>query len=70
MTKLKATILQRKFRIGVQLLPDPVPGADLETIIRVLSKSHPQITTATMMGPVIEQDAQVWSFTGSIGTKG
>ena len=70
MPKLKATPLQRKFKVGLQLLPDPMPGADLETVIRILSASNPEITTATMKGPVIENDAQVWTFSDSIGTKG
>ncbi len=70
MAKLKATTLQRKFKVGLQLLPDPMPDADLETVIRILSASNPEITTATMKGPVIENDAQVWSFSDSIGTKG
>ena len=70
MAKLKATALQRKFRVGVQLLPDPMPDADLETVIRILRESKPEITTATMEGPVIENGPQVWSFTDAIGTKG
>lgn len=70
MTKLKTTVLPRKFKVGLQLLPDPLPGADLETVISILSKSKPEITTATMKGPAIEGDAQVYSFTDSIGLKG
>ncbi len=70
MPKLKTTVLPRKFKVGLQLLPDPMPGADLETVIRILSTAHPEITTATMKGPAIEADAQVWSFSDSIGTKG
>jgi PRTRC genetic system protein C len=70
MPKLKTTVLPRKFKVGLQLLPDPMPSADLETVIRILSASNPEITTATMKGPVFEDDAQVWSFSDSIGTKG
>lgn len=70
MAKLKTTVLPRKFKIGLQLLPDPMPGADLDTVIRILSTSNPEITTATMKGPEIEGDAQVWSFSDSIGLKG
>ena len=70
MPKLKTTVLPRKFKVGLQLLPDPMPGADLETVIRILSVANPEVTTATMKGPALEDDAQVWSFSDSIGTKG
>ena len=60
----------RKFKLGMQLLDDPCPGADVETAIRVLSVAHPSITTATMNEPEIENGQQVYTFARSIGTKG
>jgi PRTRC genetic system protein C len=60
----------RKFKVGMQLLDDPTPGSDVETAIRILSIAHPEITTATMSEPEIENGHQVYSFEKSIGTKG
>jgi PRTRC genetic system protein C len=54
----------------MQLLDDPAPGSDVETAIRILSIAHPEITTASMSEPEIENGHQVYSFEKSIGTKG
>lgn len=70
MENLTITPILRKFKVGMQLLDDPCPGADVQTVIRVLAVAHPEVTTAAMSGPVIEGEAEVYSFTRSIGTKG
>lgn len=70
MTELKIRPLQRRFKVGMQLIDDPMPTGDLDTVVRILAASHPDITTARMEGPKIEGDYQVWTFAESIGTKG
>lgn len=62
--------IPRKFKIGMQLLDDPAPGQSLDTAVQMLSVAHPEVTTATMSQPEIENGAQVYSFSESIGTKG
>lgn len=67
---IKVTAITRKFKIGMQLIDDPAPGQSVETAVKLLSVAHPEITTATMDQPEIEDGHQVYSFENSIGTKG
>jgi PRTRC genetic system protein C len=70
MSKLTVAPILRKFQLGMQLLDDPCPNANIETSIQVLSVAHPEIKNAGMSGPEIRDGAQVYSFSKSIGTKG
>lgn len=67
---LKVTAITRKFKLGMQMLDDPCPGQPVETAVRLLSVAHPEISTAAMGQPEIENGHEVYSFTRSIGTKG
>jgi PRTRC genetic system protein C len=62
--------ITRKFRIGMQLIDDPCPGQSVETAVRLLAVAHPEVTTAAMSQPEIENGHEVFSFEKSIGTKG
>lgn len=70
MAAITVTPILRKFKLGMQLLDDPTPGADVDTAIRVLSVTYPEINNASMSQPEIEDGHQVYSFTKAIGTKG
>lgn len=67
---MNVAAITRKFKVGMQLLDDPAPGQSVETAVKLLSVAHPEVTTATMSEPEIENGAQVYSFEKSIGTKG
>jgi PRTRC genetic system protein C len=67
---LKVQLIIRKFRIGMQLIDDPCPGQPVETAVKLLAVAHPEVTTASMSQPEVENGAEVYSFEKSIGTKG
>jgi PRTRC genetic system protein C len=67
---VKVEKITRKFKLGMQLLDDPAPHADVDTAVRILSVAHPEITNAAMSQPEIENGHEVYSFTKAIGTKG
>lgn len=67
---MKVEAITRKFKLGMQLLDDPAPHADVETAVKILSVAHPEITTAAMGQPEIENGHEVYRFTKAIGTKG
>jgi PRTRC genetic system protein C len=67
---MKVEALTRRFKVGMQLLDDPAPGKSVETAVQLLSVAHPEVTTATMSEPEVENGSLVYSFENSIGTKG
>ena len=67
---MKVEAITRKFKVGMQLLDDPAPGQSVETAVRLLSVAHPEVTTAKMEEPEVENGHLVYSFENSIGTKG
>lgn len=67
---LTVEAIPRKFRIGMQLLDDPCPGQPVDAAVQLLAVAHPEVTTASMGQPEIENGAQVYTFEKSIGSKG
>ena len=66
---LQVTGLQREFRIKNDvILPDP--GRSPEEVMRFYSGQYPELTTASVHGPKIEKDKQVYEFKTTFGTKG
>lgn len=57
-----------KFRKGSEtiVLADPMPDA----VMNYYANMYPELTTATVHGPVIENDTAVYEFKTTIGTKG
>ncbi len=51
-------------------LNDPNPELSPEQVLTFYSSSHPELTTATIDGPKIENDKAVYEFTATVGTKG
>jgi PRTRC genetic system protein C len=51
-------------------LPDPNPAMLPAEVMDFYSGTYPELTTATVHGPEIENDRMVYRFKTTIGTKG
>lgn len=51
-------------------LDDPNPDMSPNEVMDFYSMTYPELTTATLHGPVIEEDCAVYEFKTTIGTKG
>lgn len=51
-------------------LADPSPTYSPEAVLNFYAQTYPILTTATITGPVINDDAIQYKFVGQIGTKG
>lgn len=51
-------------------LSDPNTGLSPEAVLNFYSNTYPILTTATIDGPKIDNDAVVYIFKSTIGTKG
>jgi len=71
---LSVTSLDRvfKFKNGNAeiTLQDPSSGMSPDEVMDFYSNSYPELTTATVHGPEIENDKAVYRFKTTIGTKG
>lgn len=71
---LLATQLERKFSMkdnGREVtLADPDSRLSPEAVLNFYSNTFPILTTATIAGPTIQDDAVLYEFKSSIGTKG
>jgi PRTRC genetic system protein C len=71
---LSVTTLERvfKFKNGEAriTLPDPNPAIQPHEVMDFFSHTYPELTTATVHGPEIEEDRIVYRFKTTIGTKG
>ena len=55
---------------GMVTLDDPNTSDSPEMIMNYYSNFYPELTTATVHGPVIKEDKAVYEFKTTIGTKG
>jgi PRTRC genetic system protein C len=71
---LVATQLQRIFSFKEKeqeiQLADPSPSFSPEAVLNFYAQTYPILTTATIQGPVINNDAVQYKFIAQIGTKG
>ncbi|MFP9097914.1 PRTRC system protein C [Flavobacterium sp. RHBU_24] len=51
-------------------LADPSPSFSPEAVLNFYAQTYPILTTATIQGPVIKDDAVQFEFIAQIGTKG
>lgn len=51
-------------------LADPNPADTPDAVMNYYSNLYPELTTATVHGPTLEQDKAVYEFKTTIGTKG
>lgn len=55
---------------GTLTLEDPDSRMSLSEVTDFYSINYPELTTATLHGPELEEDRAVYRFKTSIGTKG
>lgn len=51
-------------------LQDPDPNISPDMVMNYYSNMYPELTTATVHGPVIREDMTEYEFKTTIGTKG
>lgn len=51
-------------------LPDPNPDFTVEEVLRFYSGQYPQLTTASLTGPVIKNNKAVYQVEENFGTHG
>jgi PRTRC genetic system protein C len=51
-------------------LADPSPSFSPEAVLNFYAQTYPILTTATIEGPVINDDTVQYKFVSQIGTKG
>ena len=61
-----------KFKKGTEYvtLQDPDPNLSPDVVMSYYSNFYPELTTATVHGPEIEDDRAVYEFKTTIGVKG
>lgn len=71
---LEITGLNRRFTFkhGTETvtLTDPAPSMSPDAVMNFYANTYPELTTATVHGPRIEDDEAVYEFRTTIGTKG
>lgn len=51
-------------------LNDPDPAMSPDQVMSFYANTYPELTTATVHGPKVENDEAVYEFKTTIGTKG
>lgn len=71
---LKVSGLERTFSFrkgnSVIRLADPDPSWSADDVMNYYANTYPELTTATVQGPVIRNDTAEYEFKTTIGTKG
>lgn len=66
--------LQRVFKMkkdnSVMKLNDPDANMSLNEVMDFYSMTYPELTTATVHGPELDEDMAVYEFKTTIGVKG
>lgn len=66
--------LKRVFKMkkdnSVLKLNDPDPDMSLNEVMDFYSMTYPELTTATVHGPELDEDMAVYGFKTTIGVKG
>lgn len=71
---LEINALKRVFQLkkgsNILELDDPDSSLSLNEVMDFYSMNYPELTTATVQGPEIENDRAVYQFKTTIGVKG
>ena len=52
-------------------IEDPNPNFSPEEVMKFMANKHPELTTATLSGPVVNKEGvAVYEFSTKVGTKG
>ena len=66
--EVKGMIRSFKFKKGTEYVTLADPGTDM--VMNYYSNMYPELTTATVHGPLIKEDMVEYEFKTTIGTKG
>ena len=67
---LNVTVKTRIFKYGDLILSDPNKNMTISEALKFYSMQYPELTTATIEGPAMDNDNVVYTFSKSIGVKG
>jgi PRTRC genetic system protein C len=74
MEQIQITSAERLFKFQKDgedmILNDPNEDMSADDVLRFYAGSYPELTTATISGPVFENDKMVYEFKTTLGTKG
>jgi PRTRC genetic system protein C len=70
MSSVTVKALHREFFYNGTRIPDPAPNLTVEQVRELLTPSHPEIATATLVGPEDTGGALRYTFSRAIGSKG
>ena len=70
MSSLTVKALHREFFYNGTRIPDPAPSLTVEQVREMLTPTHPELATATLVGPEDTGDALRYTFSRAIGSKG
>jgi PRTRC genetic system protein C len=62
--------LPRVFKFKNEALSDPSASMSPHAVMEFYASDHPELTTATVKGPKIENDQAVYEFVSTVGVKG
>ena len=68
--KAKSRTFKYKKRTEYVTLQDPDPNLSPDMVMSYYSNFYPELTTATVHGPIIRDDRTEYEFKTTIGTKG
>ena len=63
-------IFKFKHKNSVIMLDDPNPKFTASAVLNFYSNTYPELTTASIQGPVFESDSILYEFCSVMGTKG
>lgn len=69
-TPKREFVVKKKNKKDNILLPDPHPDMTIQEVINHYKGQYPEISTASVDGPKIEEDKAVYSFNTVIGDHG
>jgi PRTRC genetic system protein C len=70
MSSVTVQALHREFFYNGTRIPDPAPSLTVEQVREMLTPTHPELATATLVGPEDTGDALRYTFSRAIGSKG
>lgn len=67
---IQAQKMKREFSFGSIKLPDPGPAFTPDQVRSFYAAGYPDITSATLTGPEVVGNTQVYYFAKAVGIKG
>lgn len=67
---LSIKAIKREFIINDKSCPDPNPELSVKEVMDLYSNQFPELNNATVSGPELKKDKQVFTFVTKLGDKG